>query len=131
MSEQKIRAALVTELVAANLGVDIVYENQVYTPLANQPYVVENTFFSDEIPLTRKNSGVRIVNYELAINVPIGNPINDVYALVDLLRAKFFRGGKLAYQGVNVEVHNTRLISEGESNGFQEYVFVVECQVYI
>lgn len=106
MSLSKVRSAMVQAYVEASLGLSYASENKVFTPPVNAPWA-EVTYLPGEPTLG--SIGLKGMDelegyLQVNINTPTNTGTELAMLKVDMLRAYFFAGRALTYQGQEVRV---------------------------
>lgn len=109
MSYKKIRSALVAEWEALNLGLPISYENRKFEPKAGQAWSRFTILPNDAEAVTMGRNGEDEITGLLQVDLfhPVEAGTGAALDIADAVRAAFWVGRRISYQGQEVVIRSS------------------------
>ena len=118
MSQQDIRNALENALAAITPAIDIVHENEAYSPIAGRPYCECYVLFATPSNPTMGDGFYQELGvFQVSLQYPTETGSADAADQAALIRAAFKRGASFTSNGVTVQINKTPEIPGGTVDG--------------
>lgn len=118
MSQANIRNALENALAAITPFIDIVHENEEYSPVAGRPYCEVYAMFATPANPTMGDGFYQELGVlQINLQYPTGAGTADAAERAALIRDVFKRGASFTDGGVTVQIDKTPAIPSGTVDG--------------
>lgn len=106
MSQNKVSAALSSQLDTLSGSYAIQFENASFAPTANAPYLAESINPTGTIPMALANAGSEVVQgfYQVLCYAPAGMNKGAAFSAADAVEGAFQRGDRLTYDDQEVTI---------------------------